>query len=60
MRHTCPSPDAFDRTVKKAVRPSGAWGYMGIVTIPGMVEKGDMAASPKLEEARALGTSLRG
>lgn len=45
MRHTCPSPDAFDRTVKKAVRPSGAWGYMGIVTIPDMVEKGDMAAT---------------
>lgn len=35
------------------------WEDMGIVTIPGMVEKGDMADNPKLAEARALGASLK-
>lgn len=32
---------------------------MGIITIGGMTEKGDMAANPKLAEARALGESLK-
>ena len=35
------------------------WEDMGIVTIPGMAEKGDMANSPKLAEVRALGASLK-
>ena len=34
------------------------WESMGIVTIPGMAEKGDMASSPKLADVRALGASL--
>lgn len=35
------------------------WEDMGIITIGGMTEKGDMAANPKLAEARALGESLK-
>ena len=34
------------------------WESMGIVTIPGMAEKGDMASNPKLADVRALGASL--
>ena len=44
----------------KAMSSYLKWEDMGIVTIPGMTKKGDMAASPRLEEARALGASLRG
>ena len=43
----------------KAMNAYLNWESMGIVTIPGMAEKGDMAASPKLAEARALGASLK-
>ncbi len=34
------------------------WEDMGIVTVPGMAEKGDMALSPRLADVRALGASL--
>ena len=44
----------------KAMNSYLKWEDMGIVAIPGMLEKGDMAASPKLAEARALGASLQG
>ncbi len=42
----------------KAMSSYLKWEDMGIVTIPGMAEKGDMAASPRLADVRALGASL--
>ena len=35
------------------------WEDMGIITIPNVAEKGDMARSPKLAEVRAFGESLK-
>ena len=35
------------------------WEDMGIITVPGMAEKGDMAQNPKLTEVRAFGASLK-
>ena len=42
----------------KAMSAYLKWEDMGIVTIPGMAEKGDMATNPKLVDVRALGASL--
>ncbi len=42
----------------KAMSSYLKWEDMGIVTVPGMAEKGDMAASPRLADVRALGASL--
>ena len=35
------------------------WENMGIITIPGMVNKGDMANNPKLDDVRKFGASLK-
>lgn len=43
----------------KAMNAYLNWEDMGIITIGGMAEKGDMAANPKLAEVRALGESLK-
>ncbi len=45
-------------TAYQAMNAYLKWEDMGIVTIPGMAEKGDMASSPKLADVRALGASL--
>ena len=42
----------------KAMNAYLKWEDMGIITIPGMTEKGDMKDNPKLAEVRALGASL--
>ncbi len=42
----------------KAMSSYLKWENMGIITIPGMAEKGDMASNPKLADVRALGASL--
>lgn len=43
----------------KAMAAYLKWEVLGIVTIPNMVEKGDVAQVPKLAEARALGASIK-
>lgn len=43
----------------KAMNAYLNWEDIGIITIGGMAEKGDMAANPELAEVRALGESLK-
>lgn len=43
----------------KAMNSCLKWQDLGIVTIAGMKEKGDMADNPKLAEVRALGAGLK-
>ena len=43
----------------KAMNAYLNWEDIGIITIGGMPEKGDMAANPKLAEVRALEESLK-
>lgn len=54
------APGVYDAAIAqyKAACAYLKWKYMGIVTIGGMKEKGDMAGCPELEKARALGASL--
>lgn len=54
------APGVYEAAIAQ-YRAMGAylhWQDMGIVTIPDMKQKGDMAESPLLEQARALGASL--
>ena len=46
-------------TAYKAMCSYLKWEDKGIITIPGMKSKGDMAGNPQLVDVRALGASLR-
>ena len=43
----------------KAMNAYLKWEDLGIITIPGMAEKGDMATNPKLADVRSFGASLK-
>lgn len=43
----------------KAMSAYLKWEDLGIITVPNMAEKGDMANDPKLEEIREFGASLK-
>ena len=55
------SPNVYDAAISqyKMTNAFVHWEDMGIVTAPGMTEKGSMKDSPALKEAYELGRSLQ-